>query len=156
MQQYKHIRNLSLIHISHTRADGNIGHSTATKTGECSQGKQRETEQRDGKGNKGGYIWPTSRKRFPKSYEKVVNQVKGGGNNSTKRETTEADNKPSKSTQWWSRRKQHYTINNIYPVSYTHLDVYKRQGIGILVQQLTGHSNIVQNTTDRDWYAVME
>ena len=87
------------MHNTHTRSDSNIGRSTATKTGECSQEKWRETEQRDRNGKKRGYIWPSSRKHFPKPYDKVVNAVKGDGNNSTQRGIMEADNKPSKSTQ---------------------------------------------------------
>ena len=100
--------------INYTQPIHNTTMHTATETERMNAGKQRgeghqvmKTELHDGKNYKGGGVWSSNRKRFPKSYDKGVSAIKGSGNNSMQRGTMEANNKP---------------------VSYTHLDVYKRQG----------------------------
>ena len=61
--------------------------NTAKQRGEGHQ--LMKTEMHDKKNYKGGGVWSSNRKRFPKSYDNGVNAMKGSGNNSMQRGTME-------------------------------------------------------------------
>ena len=71
----------------------NYAHQPTTQQVEGGEQMELRKKQNNRRG-KGGYIWPSSNKQFPKPYERGVNEVK---------------------------------MHNTSTVSYTHLDVYKRQ-----------------------------
>ena len=66
---------------------------TAIDTGQANTAKQRgecdqlvKTELRDGRRCKGGFVWPSTHKRFPKPYDKGVAAVRKDGEGATKRD----------------------------------------------------------------------
>ena len=81
------------------RSPDNIAHKPTTQRVECGrQEKERSSDQRESRGEKWGYVWPTARKKFSTPYDCPLYVVKAN-------------------------------TGNKRAVSYTHLDVYKRQGV---------------------------